>query len=105
MRALPPIRFREPSHAFRKMASGLAKSMRSELNKVIRELESAALTPGRKLKKVKTFEDLYYVRLSRSHRFVFALDAKFIGTALAVGTHKQALGTRLEKWRKKNRVN
>ena len=67
--------------------------MQEELGRVIDELCTGELTPGRSLEQLRIGNRLYSVRLSRNFRFVFMVMEDDTGRAIAVGPHDSAYET------------
>ncbi len=81
------VGFATPSRKFARMARRLDQRMREELERVIDELCTGELAPGRNLERLRIGQRLYSVRLSRNFRFVFTVMENGMGRAIAVGTH------------------
>ena len=64
--------------------------MKEELRRVIDELCTGELTPGRNLEQLHLDNSLYSVRLNRNFRFVFQVRENGVGAAIAVGSHNSA---------------
>ena len=82
--------FETPSRKFGRMVNRLDQRMKDELERVIDELCTGELAPGRNLERLRIGKSLYSVRLSRNFRFVFMMLESGMGKAIAVGPHDTA---------------
>lgn len=75
---------------FKKHARKLSPASRNEMERVIDELLSGALSSGRHLEKLSNDDQLYSVRLSRKQRLVFKLEHDRTIRLVHVGNHDLA---------------